>query len=74
MKKYFRITLKGYNPSVFYDYEVPDEAKLPQFWSNIIGAGYLVTDRFIISADQIASIAVVTMDVAQQSFVPRVVN
>ncbi len=73
MKKFFRITFKGVPPLPFFDYEVPDNANLPQFWSNIVGAGMLVTDKFVVSADQIAHVQVVTME-QSQGFVPRVVN
>lgn len=65
MKKFFRITLKGTPPLVFFDYEVPENAQLPQFWSNVISAGCVVTEKFIVMHDQVASIQVVTMEQAQ---------
>jgi hypothetical protein len=74
MKKYFRIIVKGPIPQVFYDYEVPENAQLPQFWANVVACGYVLTERFMVPADQIASITVVTMDVAQQGWRPHVVN
>lgn len=73
MKKYFRISIKGSVPASFFDYEVPENAQLPQFWANIVGAGFVVTERFVVAADQIAAITVVTMD-AQQGWRPQVVN
>lgn len=75
MKKFFRIIVKGPIPQVFYDYEVPDTASLPQFWSNIVASGYVLTEKFVILADQVASIQEMRMEQAQSgSFTPRIVN
>lgn len=75
MKKFFRITVKGPIPQVFYDYEVPESAHLPQFWSNIVANGYVLTDKFVIMADQIATIQEMRMEQAQTVFFkPTLVN
>lgn len=74
MKKFFRIVIKGPHPQVFYDYEVPETAQLPQFWANVVGAGYVLTDKFMVSAAEIAHVSVVTEAQAVVYQGPKVVN
>jgi hypothetical protein len=75
MKKFFRIVLKGHsNPNLYFDLEVPNEASLPQFMSNVAMAGAIVQEKFYVPYDQIAHVSVVTMEQSVQGFTPRVVN
>ncbi len=74
MKKYFRIVLKGPHPVIFFDMEVAENISLPNFWSNVVLQGTLITEKFCIAYDQIAHVSVITVEQVQQGFTPRVVN
>lgn len=74
MKKYFRITLKGPHPVIFFDLEVSENLSLPMWWANVTLAGQVISEQFCIVYSEIAHVSVVTVEQVQQGFTPRVVN